>query len=138
MSFLSKLIPPGAVGSATVQAALRKSIPTVAFLRTPSKLPADLATSPLLEIKTGDARSAADVRSALTSDPSRPITAVVLAAPFGSMRQRGTTGYEEIAKNTVGAVQEQQKQTGRKIKLWIMAGSAVLSHPDNRDRYLSS
>lgn len=104
----------------------------MAFLRTPSKLPSDLSTSLLVHVVQGDASSASDVRQALAA-PAKgsegAISAVILAAPFGSMRERGKTGYETIAKNVVTAVQARQRETGQAIKLWTMAGAAVLDHP---------
>lgn len=47
---------------------------------------------------------------------------------MGDMRGR-RSGYEKICEVVVKAVQEVQKEEGRKLKLWIMAGAAVLGIP---------
>ena len=91
-----------------------------------------------MKVVKGDATSPEAVGSAFTgSDPKDAISAVVLAAPFGSMRKRGATGYEEVLHNVLLQVMREQKSSGRKIKVWIMAGSAVLDHPVYKGRMLS-
>ena len=59
---------------------------------------------------------------------------------MGSMRERGKTHYEEIARNVMEVVQEVQNEDkdGNRIKLWVMAGSALLGHPEYPDRLLNS
>jgi hypothetical protein len=57
---------------------------------------------------------------------------------MGSMSTRGKTRYEDITRSVVEVVQEVQKAHGKRIKLWVMAGSAILSHPDFPDRLLNS
>lgn len=66
------------------------------------------------------------------------VDAVIVAAPFGDMRGR-RSGYEQIAKNVIDSINEVQRRTGqeRKIRLWLMAGSAVLEHPEVKGKYLS-
>jgi putative NADH-flavin reductase len=119
---------PGQIGSSTVRAALKRSYPTYAFLRTPSKLPSDLSSDSALKVLAGDAKDSSAVASAL-SQKNPPIDAVVVAAPMGDMRGH-RSGYEEINKNIIDAVRAEQEKSGRKIRLWIMAGAAILEHPE--------
>jgi multimeric flavodoxin WrbA len=129
-------LPAGKVGSATLKAALDRSIPTSAFLRTPSKLSSSLSSNPSCKVISGDAKSKSSVLSALNND-GQYITCVVIAAPYGDMRGR-RSGYEEINENILRAVLEFQKEKGVEVKVWIMAGSAVLEHPEYKGRYLNS
>ncbi|KAM0751156.1 hypothetical protein T439DRAFT_355989 [Meredithblackwellia eburnea MCA 4105] len=128
----------GSVGSATVLSSLSHGFPTIAFLRTPSKLPPSISNFPstsLLTIHKGDALSLPALISAFKEHGK--VDAVVVAAPMGDMRGC-RSGYEEIAKNVVEAVKKEQEERGERIKVWFMAGSAVMEHPEVQGRYLSS
>jgi putative NADH-flavin reductase len=137
---LLRLILPtnlsGKVGSATLQASLDRQIPTIAFLRNPSKLSSHFTSNPLCKTIQGDAKSRQSIASAIRND-GQPVTAVVIAAPYGDMRGR-RSGFEEINENVLREVLEYQMEKGEKVKVWIMAGSAVLEHPEFRGRYLNT
>lgn len=49
------------------------------------------------------------------------------------MRKR-TMDYENIVKNVIKPVKRKQDKEGSRIKVWIMAGGAVLGLP-NRPKY---
>lgn len=127
--------PLGQVGSATIRAALKRSYPTYAFLRTPSKLPSDLSSHPTLKVIQGDAKDVSALRSAI-SQKNPPIDAVIVTAPMGDMGGR-RSGYEEINQKIIEVVQAEQRDSGRKIKVWLMAGSAILEHPEIPGQYLN-
>lgn len=124
----------GQIGSATLRAAIKRGYPTIAYLRTPSKLPADLQDGNV-QVVQGNALEAGSIRSAIQNN-GKIVDAVVVAAPMGDMRGR-RSGYEQIAENAIRGVKEAQKEKGTEIKLWLMAGAAVLEHPEIPGTYAS-
>jgi len=74
------------------------------------------------------------VREALKQDP--PVDAVIITAPMGDMRGR-RSGYEQINRTVVQAIQAEQEETGRRIRVWIMAGQAIQEHPLKKGTYLN-
>lgn len=82
----------------------------------------------------GDASDANSVRLALKQEP--PVDAVIITAPMGDMRGR-RSGFEDINHNIIQAIQAEQKEGGRKIRVWMMAGQAILEHPLKKGTYLN-
>jgi hypothetical protein len=64
-----------------------------------------------------------------------PVEAVVIAAPCaGALFRDGV--YEQININIIKAVQAEQRESGRKIRVWVMMSQAVMEHPARRGVYL--
>ncbi len=125
---------PGRVGSATVRASLARGHETIAFLRTPSKLPSELASNPLCRIYQGDAQNAQAIGAAIRDHA--PLKAIILTAPLGEMLGKNDD-YTKIANIVIRAVHDAQMEQGSKIRFWIMAGAAVLEHPDHPGKFIS-
>jgi len=109
-------------------ACLSKKHTVTAFLRSPSKLLADLKSHSSLRIIQGDATSHTSLVEALCDQD-----AVIQAAVYGSNSPYGTSDSEKVVRCIIDAVKEVQASRSPKgsrgIRLWVMSGQVLLDIP---------
>ncbi|KFZ00857.1 hypothetical protein V500_00939 [Pseudogymnoascus sp. VKM F-4518 (FW-2643)] len=116
----------GNLGSRLLPALIAHGHQTVAFVRTASKVPATISHK-LTAIVTGDAKSQADIETALLE---HNCDAVVNTAGYAATAPWGKSDLPEIFQATLNAAVEVRRVRKKPLRAWLLGGFGMLDTPN--------
>ncbi|KAJ9148543.1 hypothetical protein NKR23_g4968 [Pleurostoma richardsiae] len=118
----------GKLGSRTAAALIARRHTTVAFVRTPSKLP-PLLLEALAGVRSGDARSASDIKKAIVD---HGCDAVVNTAGYAAMAPWGKSDLPAIVDAVIAAAVDVGSERGHPPRVWFLGGQGIMDLPGQK------
>lgn len=120
----------GNLGSRVLSALIQNEHSVFAFVRNASKLVPGVRGR-LSGLEEGDARNAADIKSAVTRNRC---DAIVNTAGLAAMAPWGKSDLPTIVDAVICAALEIGSERGSPLRLWVLAGQSLLDVPTTKYR----
>jgi nucleoside-diphosphate-sugar epimerase len=120
----------GNLGSRVLSALLARGHVTVAFVRSPSKLPPQILKE-LAAVECGDAKSASNIKRVVVK---HSCDAIVNTAGLAAMAPWGRSDLPAIVEAVVTAAIDVGHERRHPLRVWFLSGLGLLDIPRQKSR----